>query len=110
VLAPDASDFAAQTTLHVRTGHALGYYDSATGELATVAWHAGDIADAAILEQDHSIVVRLTFAASDAHVRFGYEHATSPDDAAHELSEAESAAQTPQALSLGARARPAPRE
>jgi hypothetical protein len=95
ILAPEVSNFTAETTFHVQSGHAFGYYDSATGELATVAWHAGDIADAAILEQDHSIVVRLTFAASDARVRFGYENATSPDDAAHKLSEAEAAAQAP---------------
>jgi hypothetical protein len=94
VLAPDSSPFTAETTQHVRSGHALGYYDSATGELATIAWHAGDIEDAAILEQDHSIVVRLTFAASDARVRFGYENATSPDDAARLLAAADAVAQS----------------
>jgi APA family basic amino acid/polyamine antiporter len=110
VLAPGAVTFAAETTIHVRDGHALGYYDAATSELATVAWRAGDISDAAVLEEDRSIVVRLTFAANDARVRFGYEHATSAADAARKLSEADAAAQAPPALSPGARARPAPRE
>jgi len=93
VLAPEPSHFAKHTTLHVIAGHVLGYYDTATHELATIAWRSGDVEDAAILEQDRSIVVRLTFATSEPHVRFGYVSAASLDDASANLAAAESAAQ-----------------
>jgi hypothetical protein len=93
ILSPGATPFAADSTLHVTSGNALGYYDTQTGELATIAWHAGDIEDAAILEQAHSIVVRLTLAAANAHIRFGYPTAASLDDAAQRVAAADAAAQ-----------------
>ena len=93
VLSPAASPFRNQAALRVDAGHALGYYDPTTRELATIAWRAGDVADAAILEQDHSIVARLTFAASGAHLRFGFARAASLEDAAAQLAGADAAAQ-----------------
>ncbi len=105
LLRPDDSAFAADTTLHVREGNALGYYDTATHELATVAWHAGDVEDATILERRFSIVVRLSLARDrTTHVRYGYASAASLAAARTELAAAEREAQVP---TQGAK--PAPR-
>jgi hypothetical protein len=93
ILSPAVAAFEPQTTVHVSGGHALGYYDMTTGELATIAWRAAEVEDAAILEQDHSIVVRLTLGASQAHLRFGSTTAASLDDASAQLAAADAAAQ-----------------
>jgi amino acid transporter len=101
VLAPEVSTFAAQSTVRVGAGHALGYYDPGSGDLATLAWHAGDVEDATILERDRSIVVRLTLAASGAHLRFGYARATSTSDASARVAAAGVAAQASMPLEKG---------
>lgn len=73
VLAPDDRPFEANATLAVDSGRVLGYYDTATHRLATIAWRAGDVESAKILERDVSIVVRLTLARDRAtHLRYGY--------------------------------------
>jgi len=81
VLAPEPSAFMAGTTHHVDSGNALGFYDDATHELATIAWRAGDVEATTILERRYSIVVRSTLvrattsAPAGAHLRFGYARA-----------------------------------
>ncbi len=96
ILAPSDSAFAADTTLHVSDGHALGYYDSATQELATIAWRSGDVVEATILERRYSIVARLKLArARTTHVRYGYERAPSLAAARAALALAGEAAQRP---------------
>ena len=82
ILVPDPIAFAPDTTLRVERGNALGFYDTATHELATIAWRASDIEEAAIVTQRYSIVARIRLAPSaaaraGAHLRFGYEHADS---------------------------------
>ncbi len=53
--------------------NALGYYDRATHELASVAWRAGDLDDARAMKRADSLLVRLTLsAAGRARVRFAY--------------------------------------
>ncbi len=75
VLAPADAPFAANDTLRVAGGNAVGFYDTATHELATIAWHAGDVERADIAERQDSLVVRLTLARGrSSHVRFGYDH------------------------------------
>jgi basic amino acid/polyamine antiporter, APA family len=94
VFSPAPTAFTALSTLHVATGNALGYYDSATHEFATIAWRAGDVEDATVLERAYSIVVRLTLARGrDAHVRYGYDVAESPEVASALLAGADGAAQ-----------------
>jgi amino acid transporter len=94
VLIPNALPFAAMTTLHVSSGDALGYYDTETHEVATIAWRAGDVEDASILERRFSIVVRLTLARGHtAHTRYGYESATTLEEAERLLAAADTAAQ-----------------
>jgi amino acid transporter len=81
ILTPIAAAFAPEATVRVTAGNALGYYDTSTHELATVAWRPGDIEDATILERRYSIVVRLTLARTHAAwMRYGYTIA--PDMAA----------------------------
>jgi amino acid transporter len=110
ILSPLVSGFAARTSVRVSSGHAFGYYDTATGELATIAWRAGDVEDATVLEQDRSIVVRLTLAGARAHLRFGYASASSLEDATAQLGAAELAAGDPIAPPSVTRAPPATRE
>ncbi|MDQ2858828.1 MAG: beta-galactosidase [Candidatus Eremiobacteraeota bacterium] len=94
VLAPQATSLDSGTSLHVASGHALGYYDGATHELATIAWRAGDVEDALISERGASLVVRLTLAPGRAaHVRYGFEFAPSLDAARGVLEGADAAAQ-----------------
>ncbi len=86
LLLPDDRAFAPNTVAHVDRGNALGFYDRATGDLATVAWRKADVEDTAVLAQRVSIVVRmrLALAASagpGAHLRFGYDHVASLEDA-----------------------------
>ena len=51
---------------------ALGYFDPATHELATIAWRAGDVERAAIVRRPDSIVVRLTLSPGKrARMRYG---------------------------------------
>jgi hypothetical protein len=110
ILSPLVSGFTARTSVRVSSGHAFGYYDTATGELATIAWRAGDVEDATVLEQDRSIVVRLTLAGARAHLRFGYASASSLEDATAQLGAAELAAGDPIAPPSVTRAPPATRE
>jgi len=71
--------FTADTSRRVERENAVGFYDDATHELATIAWRAGDVEEAALLERHFSLVARLTLARPDgrdgAHLRFGYERA-----------------------------------
>ncbi len=94
VLAPAPVSFAENATETVDAGDALGLYDARSGDLATVAWRAGDVAAAQVLERRDSLVVRLTLApARLAHVR--YEYLTVPSLAAAQraLAAADAAAQ-----------------
>ena len=73
LLTPNPAPFSAGKTVRVASGNALGFYDTATRELATIAWRPGDIEDAKILERKYSIVVRLTLAPDRiAHSSYGY--------------------------------------
>jgi amino acid transporter len=72
LLSPDPSAFVADKTLK-DTGNAFGFYDTATHELATIAWRPGDVENATILERRYSIVARLTLAPGRiAHSTYGY--------------------------------------
>jgi hypothetical protein len=96
VLVPADVPFSANATLRVTAGHALAFYDTASHELATVAWRAGDVEDAAVLEQQFSLVARLTLArARPAQLRFGYEAADDVAAARALLARADRAAQEP---------------
>ena len=77
VLLPDPTPFRAGRTLEVTNGNALGFYDRVTHELATIAWHPGDIEKAGVSERNYSIVVRLTLALTldrAARSTYGYWH------------------------------------
>ncbi|HEY0797630.1 MAG TPA: hypothetical protein VGD50_00695, partial [Candidatus Baltobacteraceae bacterium] len=72
VLSPMPAPFSAQTTL-VDASNVLGFYDSASHELATISWRPGDVENAQILERTYSIVVRLTLAPRlDDRTMYGY--------------------------------------
>ena len=77
ILLPDPIAFAADTTLRVERANALGFYDTATHELATIAWRASDVEESTIVTQRYSIVARIRLAPSaathvGAHLRFGF--------------------------------------
>ena len=100
VLAPADAPFSANTMSRVAAGHALGFYDIASHELATIAWRAGDVEDAAVLEQQFSLVARLTLSrARPAQLRFGYEAADDVTAARTLIAEADRAAQLPESVS-----------
>jgi amino acid transporter len=62
--------FAADTTVAV-VGNGLGFYDSATKQLAMIAWRRSDIESASLLERKGSVVARLTLAtAGSAHTLY----------------------------------------
>jgi hypothetical protein len=88
VLSPNPIPFRADRTLEVTTGNALGYYDRATHELATIAWRPGDVEKAMIWERHFSIVVRLTLSLDGAHSSYGYWHEPSIAAARKRLAEA----------------------
>jgi hypothetical protein len=93
LLLPESEPFAAQATRRV-AGNAFGFYDAASGELATIAWHDADVERADILEEDYSVVVRLTLAPNRlAHVEYGYFKALTPAAARTQLDAAARAAQ-----------------
>jgi len=76
LLAPGVAPFVANQTSSVAHGDAVGFYDTATHELATIAWRAGDVERADVSQQRYSLVVRLTLSRERAsRVRFGYERA-----------------------------------
>ena len=94
VYAPDEGAFAPATMRAVEIGNALGYYDDATHELATIAWQRGDVENAAILERTYSVVARLTLARGRvAHLRYGYDAASSVAAARTDVAAADAAAQ-----------------
>ena len=96
VLAPNDAPFTAESTVHVTQGHALAFYDTATHELATIAWRAGDVEDATILERRYSLVIRLTLARDHpARLRFAYDLAPDAPTAATTLAAADLTAQHP---------------
>jgi len=106
LLVPDVQPFAPMTTVNVTSGNALGYYDTQTHELATIAWRAGDVEDATILGRRYSIVVRLTAARGHTtHTRYAYEFADSVEAARSSLAAADAAAQT---SGLGPQVAPSP--
>ncbi|MGH7747692.1 MAG: hypothetical protein ACREQ5_23475, partial [Candidatus Dormibacteria bacterium] len=89
-----AQPFAAGQTIDPVGGNALGLYDVATHELATIAWRAGDIERTQVIEQNHSIVVRSTEAPDrEAHLRYGYTEAATVDTALRLLAQAAQSAQ-----------------
>ncbi|MGH7756906.1 MAG: hypothetical protein ACREM8_11585, partial [Vulcanimicrobiaceae bacterium] len=91
-----AQPFAAGQTIDPVGGTALGLYDVATHELATIAWRAGDIERTQVIEQGHSIVVRSTEAPDrESHLRYGYTEAATVDAALRLLAQAAQSAQGP---------------
>jgi hypothetical protein len=93
VLTPEPVAFAPLQTLPV-TGNALGYYDRATGDLATIAWRPADIESATVLTRQYSLVTRLTLApAVTAHIVYGYTNAPSLAAARAKLATAAAGAQ-----------------
>jgi hypothetical protein len=98
ILTPAPTAFAPEATVRVTAGNALGFYDTSTHELATVAWRPNDIEDATILERRYSIVVRLTLArARIARMRYGYTIAPDLAAAGAELDAAARDAAAPRA-------------
>jgi len=94
LFAPDDTVFAPLTMRAVSSGRALGYYDDATHELATIAWRQGDVKHAAVSERTYSVVARLTLASGRiAHLRFGYEAAASLGAARDAIAAADADAQ-----------------
>ena len=95
VLSPTPAAFAEGASVRVAVGNAVGLYDTATHELATIAWRPGDIDDATILERRYAIVVRLTLSRTHAaRMRYGYTFA--PDlEAAGAALDAEARAVAP---------------
>jgi amino acid transporter len=82
ILAPDASTFVEGSEVRVLSGNAIGYYDTATHELAMLAWRVGDVEDARILERRYSIVARITLARDGVRrIEYGYTHASDVDGA-----------------------------
>jgi len=107
VLAPEPVAFAAGTTIHVTGGHALGYYDAAGHDCATVAWRAGDVADATVEEQRFSIVVRLTLVPGRrTHLLFSYTQEGDAQSAVRALGVADAMAQDAQGTDTAARTPP----
>jgi amino acid transporter len=93
LLSPAPSAFAADKTVVV-SGNVLGFYDTVTHELATIAWRPGDVEDAKILERRFSIITRLTLApARTARTAYGYYFAETLDSARAKLAEAGAALQ-----------------
>ncbi len=104
VLAPDPAAFTADSTRAVARGNALGYYDAADHDLATIAWRAGDVEVATIEEKRFSIVARLTLAPGRrAHLRFGYTREADAQAARSALAAADAAAQDSQGTLPAAR-------
>jgi amino acid transporter len=95
ILAPLDAPFASNATLRVSKGNALGYYDTNTREFASIAWRAGDVEDATVLERSYSIVARLTLAPGRlARLRYGYEVVADLAAARAALARADAAAQS----------------
>jgi amino acid transporter len=87
--------FAADTTVAV-PGNALGFYDSATKQLAVIAWRRGDIESATLLERKASIVARLTLSSvGTAHTLYACATASTIEAAQADLMEVEAHAQGP---------------
>ncbi len=99
VLAPDPAPFAGLGSVPLAaSSNAFGFADAATHELVTVAWRAGDVEQASLLEQRWSLVARLTLAPGrTAHLQFGYTSAQSGAEAQTLLQRAAAAAQGPDA-------------
>jgi amino acid transporter len=100
VLVPEPEPFTADKTIKITKGNALGFYDTKTHELATIAWRPGDIDDATLLERHYSVVARLTLAAGrTARTTYGYFYADTIDAARAQLAAVAKAAQGPSAVS-----------
>jgi hypothetical protein len=85
--------FAADTTVAV-VGNGLGFYDSATKQLAVIAWRRGDVESASLLERKASVVARLTLASGGtAHTIYACATAPSLEAAQAALLEIEAHAQ-----------------
>jgi len=90
VLTPNPSLFAVDKRLTV-TGNALGFYDTKSHELATIAWRPGDVEDAKVLERHYSIVARFTLTPGrTARIAYGYYFADSLEQASLRLRKAAS--------------------
>ena len=91
---PEETTLAAGSTTPVAQGSALGYFSATTGELATIAWRAGDVEGAAVLGKPPSAIARLTLASGrTAHLLFGYSAVKDREGVARELARLEALAQ-----------------
>ncbi len=100
LLTPNPEPFVAHAERRI-AGTAFGYYDDAAHQLATIAWRPKTIAQAEVLEQEHSVVARLTLAPNvTSHVEYGFFIAPSLDAARAMLGKA---AETAAASPIGAR-------
>jgi amino acid transporter len=96
ILAPSPAPFVADASVRIAAGNVLGFYDTATHELATIAWRPSDVEDATILERRYSIVVRLTLSRTHAaRLRYGYTFASDLSAASASLAVAAREAASP---------------
>jgi len=94
LLSPQPSPLASGTVAHIMRGNALGLYSPLMKRLATIAWRAGDVEDAAVTEIEDAIIVRLTLAPGHVtHVEYGISRAETSDDASSRLAAADASAQ-----------------
>jgi len=92
VFAPDPRPLVAGEVRDA-SGEALGLYDRVTHELATIAWHPGDVERAQTTGKRGSLVVRLTLAPErSATLRFGSEIVLDPGTVPAALASAAAAA------------------
>jgi hypothetical protein len=102
VLAPNPAAFAAGTNINA-SSNALGFYDSDSHELATIAWRPRDVETAQISERQYSIVVRLTLAPGRTdRTTYGYYFADNLRAAAAVLADVAAAARRGRALANAA--------
>ena len=85
VLTPAPQPFAARRSYDVAGDGAIGFYDAATHELATVTWPSGDVQNASVQSYDYSLVSKLVFAAGQRRSVYGYFRADSLADAERRL-------------------------
>ncbi|MBV9102931.1 MAG: hypothetical protein JO060_05020 [Candidatus Eremiobacteraeota bacterium] len=93
-LDPVPQTFVAGTTRPITQGDAVGFYDTQTGDLATIAWRSGDVTAATLEERADSVVVRLVLAtARTVRITYSYENAATSDAAARRLKALDTEAQ-----------------
>ncbi len=86
LLTPAARAFKPGAAFSLGPAGVVGFYDRASGMLASIAWDPADVQTVDVVPKDFSVIVRTTFVAGTAHrLTYGFTYAPTLEEAQEQL-------------------------